>query len=113
MTGGSFSAQQNIPRRPIPEVVLRTRRSVMEAAQQMQAHRQRRRRNLGIALLAVGALVVLFTPALWSAVNDIDGGEHFFDMPVMLLVLSLLFLSALFAVLLVSWRDGRRSSHEE
>jgi cytochrome bd-type quinol oxidase subunit 2 len=96
---------------PIPEIVLRTRRSVMEAAYEMRAQRLRKRRHLGIALLAMGALVVLFAPALWSAVNDLTTGEHFFDLPVVMLTLFLVFLSAVFAVLLVTWKD--RAARDE
>lgn len=90
---------------PIPEVVLRTRRSVMEAANELQAQRTRKRRHLGIALLAMGTLVVLFAPILWSAVTDLTTGEHFFDLPVLVLTIFLVFLSAAFAVLLLTWRD--------
>jgi cytochrome bd-type quinol oxidase subunit 2 len=90
---------------PIPEVVLRTRRSVMEAAMELKAQRTRRRRHAGIALLAMGTLVLLFAPVLWSAVNDLSTGEHFFDLPVLVLTLSLVLLAAVFAVLLVTWRD--------
>ncbi len=96
-----------------PDVLLRTRRSVMEAAHLMQAKRVRRRRHAGIALLAIGALLVLFTPALWSLANDLSTGEHFFDMPVMVLMLSLVFLSAMFAILLMTWRDGKRGAGDE
>lgn len=101
-----------VPGHPIPEVVLRTRRSVMEAANEMHAQRERQRRQMGFALLAIGVLALLFTPALWSAWNDLASGEHFFDLPVMLLTLSLVLLSAIFAVLLVSWR-GRRSHQDQ
>lgn len=97
---------------PIPEVVLRTRRSVMEAAYTMQAQRVRRRRQVGIALLVMATLVVLVTPALWNVANDLTTGEHFFDMPVMLLTLSLVMLSAIFAVLLVSFQ-GRRGARDD
>jgi len=96
------------PRRnghPIPEIVLRTRRSVMEAAIEIQSQRTRRRRHAGIALLAMGALVLLFAPVLWSAVNDLSTGEHFFDLPVLMLTMFLVFLAAIFAILLVTWRD--------
>jgi cytochrome bd-type quinol oxidase subunit 2 len=96
---------------PIPEVVLRTRRSVMEAANELQAQRTRKRRHVGIALLAMGALVFFFAPALWSAVSDLNNGEHFFDMPVMVLTLFVVLLSAVFAILLVTWRD--RTAHDE
>jgi uncharacterized membrane protein YiaA len=90
---------------PIPEVVLRTRRSVMEAAMELQTQRTRRRRHAGIALLAMGALVFLFAPVLWSAVNDLTSGEYFFDLPVIVLTLFVVLLAALFAILLVTLRD--------
>lgn len=98
---------------PMPEVVLRTRRSVMEAAQQMQVQRQQRRRHVGYILLAAGVLIVLAAPALWSAFTDLAAGEELTGMPVMLLMLSLVLLSAMFAVLLVSWRSSRNSMHED
>ncbi|MFZ0274462.1 MAG: hypothetical protein WB524_17665 [Acidobacteriaceae bacterium] len=90
---------------PIPEVVLRTRRSVMEAAFNLEEQRMRKRRHAGIALLAMGTLIVLIAPALWLAVTDLTAGEHFFELPVMMLTLFLVFLSAIFAVLLITWRD--------
>jgi uncharacterized integral membrane protein len=96
----------------IPDVLLRTRRSVMEAAHEIQLQRARRRRQIGIALLAFASLVVLATPALWSAATELTSGEAFFDMPVMLVTLTLVLLSAIFAVLLVSWR-GRRLRDEQ
>jgi cytochrome bd-type quinol oxidase subunit 2 len=91
----------------VPDVLLRTRRSVMEAAYEIQAQRVRQRRQIGIALLVFAGLVVLATPALWSAATELTSGEPFFDMPVMLLTLTLVLLSAIFAVLLVSWRGQR------
>ncbi len=96
----------------IPDVLLRTRRSVMEAANEMQMQRARRRRQIGIALLVFAGLVMLVTPALWSAATELTSGEPFFDMPVMLVTLTLVMLSAIFAVLLVSWR-GRRLRDEQ
>jgi len=110
MNGNPLLQRSRIPGHPIPEVVLRTRRSVMEAAQEMHSQREHRRRQMGFALLAFGVLALLFTPALWSAYNDLASGERFFDLPVMLLTLSLVLLSAIFAVLLVSW-SGRRGLH--
>jgi hypothetical protein len=111
MNGDPLLQHSKIPGHPIPEVVLRTRRCVMEAAQEMHVQRDRQRRQMGFALLAIGVLALLFTPALWSAYTDLASGERFFDLPVMLLTLSLVLLSAIFAVLLVSWR-GRRSLHD-
>ena len=109
---GEFSRAGNAGH-PMPEVVLRTRRSVMEAAQQMQVERRRRRRQIGYILLAVATLVLLAAPALWSAFADLAAGEEFTDMPLALLTLSLVLLTAMFAVLLMSWRGGRRHTNED
>jgi cytochrome bd-type quinol oxidase subunit 2 len=111
MTSQVFHPHRSVTGHPIPEVVLRTRRSVMEAANELEAQRTRKRRHAGIALMAMGALVVLFAPALWSAVDDLSTGEHFFDLPVIVLTLFLVFLSAIFAILLVTWRD--RAVHDD
>lgn len=98
---------------PMPEVVLRTRRSVMEAAQLMQTQRQQRRRQVGYILLAAAVLVLLAAPALWSGVTDLAAGEELTDLPLMMLTLSLILLTAIFAILLVSWRGGRRSTNQD
>lgn len=85
----------------------------MEAAYQMQAKKQRQRRHIGLVVLAMGSLIVLFTPALWNFVSDLMSGEHFFDMPVMLVTLSLVMLSAMFAILLVTWRSRQHDARDE
>jgi cytochrome bd-type quinol oxidase subunit 2 len=100
-----FHPRPELTRHPIPEVVLRTRRSVMEAANELQTQKTRKRRHAGIALLAMGVLVLMAAPALWSAANDLTTGEHFFDLPVMVLTLFLVMLSAAFAVLLLTLRE--------
>jgi cytochrome bd-type quinol oxidase subunit 2 len=111
MSGGLYPAGAH--ERVKPDVLLRTRRSVMEAAHLMQTKRARQRRNAGIALLVLAALVLLFTPALWTLANDLTTGEHFFDLPAMVLTLSLVLLSAMFAILLMTWRGGRRGAEDE
>ena len=105
MSSDVLRPNRKIPGHTVPEIVLRTRRSVMEAAIELQAQRTRKRRHAGIALLALGALVFLFAPALWSAVSDLATGEHFLDLPIVVLTLFLVFLSAAFAILLLSLRD--------
>ena len=105
MSSEVLHPRRNAAGHPIPEVVLRTRRCVMEAAIELQAQRTRKRRHVGIALLAMGALVFIFAPVLWSAVTDLSAGEHFFDLPVLMVTLFVVLLAALFAILLVTWRD--------
>jgi cytochrome bd-type quinol oxidase subunit 2 len=102
---GEVFPRRSVTGHPIPEVVLRTRRSVMEAANNLQEQRTRKRRHAGIALLAMATLVVMLAPVLWSAANDLTTGEHFFDLPVLVLTLFLVLLSAIFAVLLLTWRQ--------
>jgi cytochrome bd-type quinol oxidase subunit 2 len=85
----------------------------MEAAHLMQAKKARQRRHAGIALLVVVGLLVLFAPALWGTAADLMAGEPFLDMPVVMLVLSLVFLSALFAVLMMQLQAGRRGANHE
>jgi cytochrome bd-type quinol oxidase subunit 2 len=83
----------------------------MEAALNLQTQRTRKRRHAGIALLAMASLIVLLAPLLWSTVNDLTTGEHFFDLPVIVLTLFLVFLSAIFAILLLTLRD--RAARDE
>lgn len=113
MSGSPFHPGTAAEAHPRPDVLLRTRRSVMEAANEMRAQRTRQRRQIGIALLALGGLMVLGTPAIWTAVSDISAGEHYFDMPFMVVVLSLVMLSAVFAVCLLSWKRGSRSARDD
>lgn len=111
MSGSAVRASASQHSRP--DFLLRTRRSVMEAANLMQTKRVRQRRHAGLALLAMAAVMVFFAPALWSAATDLSTGEHFLDMPVVVLTVSLLFFSTILAALLVAWKDRRRGAHEE
>jgi hypothetical protein len=86
-------------------VVQRTRRAVMEAAHQLGESGVRRRRHIGIVLLAFVALLILLTPALWSVTEDLFADEHFYDMPAMTMSLVVTLLSTLFAALIVHWRS--------
>ena len=105
MSSEVLRQRRNATGHPIPEFVLRTRRSVMEAANEMQVQRARKRRHAGLALLALGTLVFLLAPAVWVAVSDLSTGEHFLDLPVIVLTLFAVLLAAMFAILLVTWRD--------
>jgi len=96
-----------------PDLLLRTRRSVMEAAHLMHAKRTRHRRHAGITLLVVAGLLVLFAPALWSAASDLTTGEHFFEMPIIVVTFSLVLLAAMVAILLTTWKRSRRGASEE
>jgi len=94
-------------------VVQRTRRAVMEAAHKMTASGIRRRRQTGIVLLALAALVVMLTPAIWSVADDLFNGEHFQDMPAMTMSLIVTLFSTIFAALIVHWRSRNTQDEEK
>jgi len=94
-------------------VVQRTRRAVMAAALQMGNTEIRRRRQAGIVLLALIALVVLLTPAIWSVADDLFSGEHFQDMPAMTMSLIVTLFSTIFAALIVHWRSRNTQDEEK
>jgi hypothetical protein len=90
-----------------PDVLLRTRRSVMDAAFRMQEMRARQRKHAGIALLVVSGLLVLFAPALWVAASDVTAGEPVLGVPVVLVTLSLVLLSAVLGVAMMTWKRAK------
>lgn len=95
-------------------VVQRTRHAVMAAAYQMRASEVRRRRQVGIVLLAFIGLAVLLTPAIWSVADDLfNNGEHFQDMPAMTMSLIATLFSTIFAALIVYVRSRRARDEEE
>jgi hypothetical protein len=102
MSGDVFQARARD--RVGPDVLLRTRRTVMDAAFRMQEKRVRQRRHVGIALLVVCGLLVLFAPALWVAASDLTAGEPVLGVPVVLVTLSVVLLSAMLGVLMMTWK---------
>ncbi len=86
-------------------VVQRTRRAVMEAAHQLGTSSMRRRRHIGIVLLAFVALLILLTPAIWSVTDDLFADEHLLDMSTMTMSLVVTLFSTLFAALILHWRS--------
>jgi hypothetical protein len=90
-----------------PDVLLRTRRSVMDAAYRMQERRVRQRKHAGIALLVVSGLLILFAPAVWVAASDVTAGDSVLGIPVMLVTLSLVLLSAVLGVAMMTWKGAK------
>ena len=94
-------------------LVQRTRRAVMEAANQMRDAETRRRRQAGIVMLAFLGLVLLLTPAVWIVVDDLFNGEHFQETPAMTMSLIVTLFSTIFAALIVHLRSRRARDGEE
>jgi hypothetical protein len=111
MSGDVFQAGARAQVRP--DVLLRTRRSVMDAAYRMQEKRALRRKHAGIALLVVSGLLILFAPALWVAATDLSAGEPVLGIPLVLLTLSLVLLSALLGVAMMAWKRGGSTTRGE
>jgi Na+/H+-translocating membrane pyrophosphatase len=85
-------------------VVQRTRRAVMEAAHKMREARMRTRYQAGLVLLAVGALLMFLTPALWVVAEDAFSDERWLDAPALTALVVATIVSTVFAAIVVQWR---------
>ena len=100
---------------PDLKIALRARRAVRNAAGNLRADRDRKRRNIGLTLMLAVGFLMLLTPALWSGVDEIFAGAHIFDLSLMTTLLALTLLSAIVAALVAGWknqqqmRTGRRN----
>jgi hypothetical protein len=92
-------------------VVQRTRRVVLESVNEHRQQRTSRRRATGLAILVLALFFVLLSPAIWSGVDDLLGGEHVFDMPGMVMGLILMLFCAVLGALVVGWKNQRDIRH--
>lgn len=92
------------------DVVLRTRRSVMDAAQRMQEGRAQRRQRVGVVLLVVLGFMVLATPALWGLAEASSGEVAVTEVSILTLTALLVLLAAVLAMML---GQGRRRGARE
>lgn len=95
------------------QVVQRTRRAVMLAAAELREQRRRTRRNMAVVLLTITVMGLVLTPAIWSTVDDFLGGERWFDLPSMVMVLVLFLFSTIVGALIIGFKSqqhmhGRR-----
>lgn len=87
-------------------VVQRTRRAVMAAANRMRETQRRGRYQIGLVLLALGAVLMFLTPTLWVIAEDVSSGEHWLDEPALTGLLIATTVSTIFA-LVVGQLSGR------
>lgn len=97
-------------------LVARTRRAIRVANETRREQGKLGRRNLGIALFTLGALIVLVAPTLWNSIDDFAGGEHFGDLPLQIALISTLLMMSVVAALVLLWRgrsgqDGYHHRH--
>ncbi len=86
-------------------VVQRTRRAVMEAANKLREAQRRTRYQAGLVLLAVGALLMFLTPALWVVAEDAFSDERWLDAPALTALLVVTIVSTVLAAVVVQWRS--------
>jgi hypothetical protein len=89
-------------------VVQRTRRAVMEAANQMRGARSRTRRQIGVALLGLVALLMFLTPMLWVIAEDAFSEEAGLDAPGLTALLVATIAFSIFAAVAAQWRSQSR-----
>lgn len=75
-------------------VVQRTRRNVMDAAHRRQAEHAQSRQRLGVALLVIGILLVLATPALWGLSEAALSGDEMAAAAIFTLTIFVMLMSA-------------------
>ena len=92
-------------------VVQRTRRAVMAAAHNMREKQKRGRYQIGMVLLAIGALLMFLTPTLWVIAEDVFGGEHWLDEPALTGLLVATTASTIFALVVGQWSGRSRGEN--
>jgi membrane glycosyltransferase len=86
-------------------VVQRTRRAVMEAANELREQKRRNRRSAAIVALTLTVLGMLLTPAIWSSMEDFLAGGDLFELHNMVMVLIALLFSTVLSALIVGIRS--------
>lgn len=89
-------------------VVQRTRRAVMAAANRMRETQRRGRYQIGLVLLALGAVLMFLTPTLWVIAEDVFSGEHWLDEPALTGLLIATTVSTIFALVVGQWSGRSR-----
>ncbi|HEY0796395.1 MAG TPA: hypothetical protein VGD64_11495 [Acidisarcina sp.] len=92
-------------------VVQRTRRAVRDAALSKMQSKRLRRRNAGIATIALIAFMVLLSPTLWSVTDELLRGDYLSDMTPMVTMMVVLAISGVLAALIASWKNQQPARH--
>ncbi len=92
-------------------LVQRTRRRVLDTVMEHRSQQVLRRRSTGIAILVLAVFFVVLSPAIWSGIDDLLGGEHVFDLPEMAMALILMLFCAILGALFLGWKNQREVRH--
>ncbi|HEV2464033.1 MAG TPA: hypothetical protein VGT04_09525 [Acidobacteriaceae bacterium] len=90
------------------DVVQRTRRAVMEAGEQMREADRRSRRNFGLVVLALGALLMFLTPMLWVIAEELFSGEQWLDASSITALLVSTIALSMYTAAMMQWRNHSR-----
>lgn len=88
-------------------VAQKTRRVVHGALLGIKDRKVTSRRSLGIAMMASMAILLLLSPAIWNAFEDLVEGEHFGDIPTQMALLLIVSSLALLAALVLIWKNAQ------
>jgi hypothetical protein len=90
----------------------KTRRAVRDEVISSQERRVRQLRVMGLALIGFLFLMVLLAPAIWNGLEDVLAGEHIFDLPALVALLTLMLFPAMLAALIAVWKGKQHVEHD-
>lgn len=100
LTGMNASAGQT--------AAMKARRSVMSNLLTMKQQQSANRRNRALILAVFIALLLTVTPAIWNAVDEIQGEDPIGDLSSQLTLLGIVLVPAALAAMFAGWRHNRR-----
>lgn len=86
-------------------MVNRTRRAVRIADESRRLQGERGRRQMGITLSVLGAILLLLGPAMWSWIDDLISGEHLTDLSTQVVLLSGVLVLMVAGALIAVWNS--------
>jgi hypothetical protein len=92
-------------------VVQRTRRAVMEKANQRREARIRARQQMAMALVGLVVVLMFLTPLLWVIADEAFGGESWLDASGLTSLLVATMAFSIFAALAAQWRRQSRGEN--
>lgn len=100
LTGTNASAGQS--------VAMKARRSIMNNLATSKEQRSARRRNITLTLAVSIAVLVIATPAIWNAVDEMQADDPVGDLSSQMTLLGIVLVPAALAALFAGWRHHRR-----
>lgn len=90
----------------------KTRRAVRDAVISSREQRSHKLRVMGVALTGFLFLMVLLAPAIWNGLEEVLAGEHIFDLPALVGLLTLMLFPPMLAALIALWKGKQDVEHD-